>query len=77
MAGECVKALDLGMPVLVDDMKNSVATAYNAMPDRLFVLRADGTIGCRGDRGPRGFDVEAMAQSLAEILKATKKPETK
>jgi hypothetical protein len=71
VAGGCVKDLKLGMPVLVDDMQDTVATAYNAMPDRLFVLKADGTVGYRGDRGPRGFDVDAMEKALAAIL-ATK-----
>ena len=53
VAGQCVASLKLGMPVLVDDMQDTVAKAYNAMPDRLFILEADGTIGYRGDRGPR------------------------
>lgn len=56
------------MPVLVDDMQDTVARAYNAMPDRLFVLRADGTVGYRGARGPRGFDVDEMAKALRAIL---------
>ncbi len=60
------------MPVLVDDMQDSVAKAYNAMPDRLFVVKSDGTIGYRGDRGPRGFDVDAMARALGEIVASDK-----
>ena len=60
------------MPCLVDDMKDTVAKAYNAMPDRLFVLKADGTIGFRGDRGPRGFDVDAMEKALVKILAEAK-----
>ena len=63
-----MKDLDLDMQVLVDDMKNTVATAYNAMPDRLFILKADGTIGYRGGRGPRGFKVDEMEQALEKIL---------
>jgi hypothetical protein len=65
-----VKDLGLGLPVLVDDMDDTVAKAYSAMPDRLFILKADGTIGYRGSRGPRGFDVEEMAAALARILAA-------
>jgi hypothetical protein len=61
------------MPVLIDDMQDSVAKAYNAMPDRLFVLKSNGTIGYRGDRGPRGFDVDAMAKALGEIVAADEK----
>lgn len=65
------------MPVLVDDMQDSVAKAYNAMPDRLFVVKSDGTIGYRGDRGPRGFDVDAMAKALGEIVVADKRASEK
>jgi len=56
------------MPVCVDDMSDTVAKAYNAHPDRLFILKADGTIGYRGDRGPRGFDVDGMEKALNAIL---------
>ncbi len=68
VAQTCVKALKLKIPALVDDMKDSVAKAYNAMPDRLFVLAADGTIAYRGDRGPRGFKVDEMAEALSKAL---------
>ena len=57
------------MPVLVDDMQDTVAKAYNAMPDRLFIVKADGTIGYRGNRGPRGFDVDEMEKALVKLLK--------
>ena len=49
-------------------MKNTVATAYNAMPDRLFILGADGKIAYRGARGPRGFKVDEMEQALKKLL---------
>ena len=55
-------------------MKNSVATAYNAMPDRLFIVGADGRIAYRGSRGPRGFDPDALAKSLAALLSSNKTP---
>lgn len=56
------------MPMLVDDMDDTVSKAYNADPDRLFVLHADGKIAFRGDKGPRGFDVAKMEEALAKIL---------
>lgn len=70
VAGACVDALSLSMPVLVDDMQDSVSTAYNAHPDRLFILGADSRIAYRGDRGPRGFKVDEMEKALAELLRA-------
>lgn len=56
------------MPFLVDDMQDTVSKAYNAKPDRLFIVGADKKIAYRGDRGPRGFDVDGMEAALKKIL---------
>ncbi len=68
-ATRCQGELSLAMPQVIDDMKNSVASAYNALPDRLFILSADAKLAYRGDRGPRGFKVNEMEKALAELLK--------
>ena len=67
----CAAHFQLMIPVLVDDMGDSVAKAYDAFPDRLFILNADGTIAYRGDRGPRGFKVDEMEQALAKLAPET------
>ncbi len=41
VAKGCASELKLTMPVLVDDMKDTVSKAYNADPDRLFIIGAD------------------------------------
>ena len=69
VANQCSGEIKLAMPMVIDDMKNSVATAYNALPDRLFVLGADGKIAYRGERGPRGFKVDEMEKALAKLVK--------
>jgi hypothetical protein len=58
--------------VLVDDMKDTVAKAYSAMPDRLFILDVKGKIAYRGERGPRGFLVDEMEKALLALLSAQK-----
>lgn len=68
VAGQCAKDLELSIPMLVDDMQDTVADAYHAMPDRLFIVGADAKIAYRGDRGPRGFDVAEMVAALETIL---------
>ena len=68
VAGKCAAALKLEIPVYVDDIKNSVATAYHAMPDRLFIVGTDGKIAYRGDRGPRGFKLDELSAALARIV---------
>lgn len=73
VAASCASHFKLTIPVLVDDMEDSVAKAYNAFPDRLFILSANGTIAYRGDRGPRGFKVDEMHAALAKLLADTPK----
>ena len=68
VATTCVKELALTVPVLVDDLKNTVATAYSAMPDRIFILGTDAKIAYTGAKGPRGFNVQEMETKLAELL---------
>jgi hypothetical protein len=68
VANKCSGEIKLAMPMVVDDMSNNVATAYNALPDRLFILGADGRIAYRGDRGPRGFSVDGMEQALLKLI---------
>jgi len=70
VARKCSAAVSLEIPQLVDDMQDTVGKAYNALPDRLFILGADGKIAYRGDRGPRGFKVEEMAQALRKLAGA-------
>ena len=66
-AEACVLALNLEMPMLLDDMTNQIEEAYRAWPDRLFVLDAEGRITFRSAQGPQGFypeDWEAAIQNL-------------
>ena len=68
VAQRCTGAIDLGMPVLVDDMKDTAAGAYQAWPDRLFIVDGQGMIAYSGGRGPFGFKVDEMEESLRRLL---------
>lgn len=68
VAQGCASELKLTMPVLVDDMQDTVSRAYAADPDRLFIIGVDAKIAFAGDRGPRGFDVGKMEKALKAIL---------
>ena len=72
-AEKCVANIKLEIPLLLDDMKNTVGDAFHGHPDRLFILSPKGTIAYRGDRGPRGFDVNEMRSALETILAGEKK----
>ena len=68
LARRTAKDLDMGIPFAIDGMTDEVAMAYDAHPDRLYIVGADGKIAYQGDRGPRGFKVDEMNARLEEIL---------
>ncbi len=45
----------LTIPCLIDEIDNGVADAYQALPDRVYLIRKDGTLAIAGNRGPWGF----------------------
>jgi alkylhydroperoxidase family enzyme len=56
------------MPLLVDDMQDRVGHLYSGMPDRLFLIDRDGRVAYKGGRGPFGFKVGELEQSLVMML---------
>jgi len=70
LARRTAKELDLGIPFAIDGMGDAVAKAYDAHPDRLYIVGADGKIVYQGARGPRGFKVDEMEERLKTILEA-------
>lgn len=57
------------VPLLVDDMQDTVAKAYHALPNRLFILAPAGTVAYRGDRGPRGYDLDELERKLRSLAR--------
>ena len=55
--------MELSIPVLLDDMKNTAGLAYKAWPDRLYIVAPDGTLAYAGGRGPRGFNNPGTARA--------------
>ena len=68
VAKKCATKLKLKVPCLVDNMDNAVCAAYNAWPDRIYVVDTEGKIAVRSDRGPWGFKpgVDETAKWLAK-----------
>ncbi len=63
-AEKLLKDKSLTMPVLIDGMDNVANEAYKAHPDRIFLIRTDGTLAVAAKRGPFGF-VPALNQAQA------------
>ena len=67
IAEVCVLKLNLKMPMVLDDMTNSAEEAYKALPDRFYIVNAEGRIAWRGEPGPWGFDVDAWESAILGI----------
>jgi len=51
----CMLKLALELPALVDEMDDAVATAYGAVPERLYLIGRDGEVAYKGGMGPMFF----------------------
>ena len=68
VAKACCESLGITMPMVVDEMDDRVGHAYSGMPDRLYVLDADGRVVYKGGRGPFGFRPGELDQAIALLL---------
>lgn len=68
IAEVCMLKLALDMPMVVDAMDDAIDRAYNALPERLYLLDADGRVVFKTVAGSHGFDPEAWAAAIAAHL---------
>jgi alkylhydroperoxidase family enzyme len=64
IARKCCAALEMSMPLLVDEIDDRVGHLYSGMPDRLYLIDRDGRVVYKGGRGPFGFKVRELEQSM-------------
>lgn len=64
LAEVCMLKLALDMPMVVDDMEDTIDRAYNALPERLYLLDADGRVVFKTVAGSHGFDPEAWNAAI-------------
>ena len=62
----------LTIPCLIDSMDNTTNEAYQAHPDRVFLVQPDGRLAVAAERGPRGFQpgLESTRKWLKEYRQA-------
>jgi hypothetical protein len=68
-AQETMVRLDLGLPLLLDEMDNRASAAFAAWPERLVLVGAEGRIVYPGSPGPWGFSPEEVREQLVAHLK--------
>lgn len=68
VADACVLQLNLSIPTLLDEMSNAVDRAYAALPDRLYLVGADGRILFKSEPGPWGFKPDELEAAIKGML---------
>jgi len=68
VAVSCAVNLKIRMPVVVDEVEDEIASAYGALPDRLYLIAADGTVAFQGERGTWGFDPTALEVAIKNAV---------
>ena len=68
VAEQCAAKLKPSIPLLVDDINDTVGNAYSGMPARLYVIGTNGKVAYKSGRGPFGFKPEEMEQALLMLL---------
>ncbi|MBW1863567.1 MAG: hypothetical protein JRJ02_14540 [Deltaproteobacteria bacterium] len=66
----------LTIPTIIDKIDNKVAEAYDAMPNRAFIVRKDGRLAVAASQGPRGYApaLKEIEKWLAQYKKSGKEP---
>lgn len=67
-ASMCAIRLKISIPVVVDDIDDKVASAYGALPDRLYLIDRGGRIVFQGEPGPWGFVPQKLADAIDRLL---------
>jgi len=71
VAVTCALRLKIRMPVVIDSIDDSIAKAYGALPDRLYLIGKGGKVAFQGAPGPMGFrprKLEAAIESELESI---------
>lgn len=69
VAQVCMTRLALEpMPALVDELDDAVNQAYQAWPDRLYLIGTDGRLVYAGEPGPFGFKPKQLEDAIAAYL---------
>lgn len=68
VAHTCSLRLDIEMPMVIDEIDNRVASAYGALPDRLYLVAKDGRIAFQGEKGPQGFKSDELQAAIKAEL---------
>ena len=67
-AALCMLRFNYRFPMLLDDMSDHVEESYKALPERLYLIDADGKVALTGGPGPHYFDVDELESAIRELI---------
>jgi hypothetical protein len=67
-ATQCMQALKLSLPIIIDNMEGTTEKAYGGWPDRIALIDLDGKIAYHSGPGPGGFRPAVAEQMLKALL---------
>ncbi len=68
VAVACALRLEISIPTLIDEMSNAVDRAYAALPDRLYLIDAEGRVAYRSEPRPWGFKPQELEAAIREAV---------
>ena len=64
VAEACALRLEIRMPVVIDPIDDKIASAYGALPDRLYLIGKGGRVAFQGEPGPFGFRPAELEKAI-------------
>ena len=68
IAAACMLRFNFSFPMLLDNMTDEAEAKYVALPERLYVLDADGRVTFKGGLGPHCFDPAIWETAIKELI---------
>ncbi len=68
IAATCMLRFNFSFPMLLDNMTDEAEAKYVALPERLYVLDANGRVTFKGGLGPHCFDPAAWEIAIKELV---------
>jgi hypothetical protein len=70
VAQTCSLNLHIDIPILIEEIDNSIDEAYGAAPERLYLIGANGKVAYQGGAGPHFFNLDEWQNAIETCLKA-------
>jgi hypothetical protein len=67
VAAACMLRFNFSFPMVLDHMTNDVADTYLGMPERAYLLDADGVVIWRSGLGPHYFDADGFETEIRRL----------